>query len=288
MSGDIFLKLEGVKKSFGGVQALKGVDLVGFGKYEHSLGSTRGEKEFNVTLGVNVYQNRQTAQGIIRAFKANKVTMTKEESTLVNLHQLSYKGDCEIPSTTVEQVEKYLDKPFGTLIVCFSADEYDVISSKSEKISSLPMLVAGARMLGPVNSVIVCPQENFEYSYYDRVIFAGKPLSKGYMAWIKDAVNEVYTLGDCTPTHITIDDDAFRVVFREMRRMALMKEHLVGYNRLLSAVNSVKSLNYTQLMIILAVFKELKLVTVSDKGVINVSNDKTDLNKSAIYLNVKK
>jgi ssDNA-specific exonuclease RecJ len=41
-------------------------------------------------------------------------------------------------------------------------------------------------------------------------------------------------------------------------------------------------------MIILAVFKELKLVTVSDKGIINVSNDKTDLNKSAIYLNVKK
>ena len=108
------------------------------------------------------------------------------------------------------------------------------------------------------------------------------------MAWIKDAVNEVYTLGDCTPTHITIDDDAFRVVFREMRRMALMKERLVGYNRLLSAVNSVKSLNYIELMIILAVFKELKLVTVSDKGVINVSNDKTDLNKSAIYLNVKK
>lgn len=268
--------------------SLKGVDLVGFGKYEHSLGSTRGEKEFNVTLGVNVYQNRQTAQGIIRAFKANKVTMTKEESTLVNLHQLSYKGDCEIPSATFEQVEKYLDKPFGTLIVCFSADEYEVLSSKSEKIASLPMLVAGARMLGPVNSVIVCPQEDFEYSYYDRVIFAGKPLSKGYMAWIKDAVNEVYTLGDCTPTHITIDDDAFRVVFREMRRMALMKERLVGYNRLLSAVNSVKSLNYIELMIILAVFKELKLVTVSDKGVINVSNDKTDLNKSAIYLNVKK
>ena len=41
-------------------------------------------------------------------------------------------------------------------------------------------------------------------------------------------------------------------------------------------------------MIILDVFKELGLVIVSDKGVISVSNDRTDLSKSAVYCNVRK
>lgn len=268
--------------------SLKGVDLVGFGKYEHSLGSTRGEREFNVTLGINVYQNRQYAQGIIRTFKANNMVMTEDESTLVNLHQLSYLGESDIDATTIEDVEKHLEKPFGTLIVCFGEKEYDALSERSEKIASLPMLVASARMLGPVNSVIVCPQESFEYSYYQRVIFAGKPLSKGYMAMVKSVVNEVYTLGDCTPTQIKINDDAFKVVYRELRRMSLMKERLTSYTRFLSSISSTARINYIELMIILGVFKELKLASVSDKGIITVSSDKTDLNKSAIYCNVKK
>ncbi len=266
----------------------RGIDLVGFYKYEYSLGSTRGERELNVTLGINTYQNRQNAQGIIKTFKANGVTMSKEESTLVNLHQLSYRGDGEFAPITVSEVEKHLDRPFGTLIVCFSEEEYDSLSSKSQKIASIPMLVAGARMLGPVNSVIVCPAENFEYSYYERVIFAGKPLSVGYMAEVGRVVNEVYTLGDCTPEKIEIDDNVFRVVYREMRRMAQMKERLSGYNRLIASLSGMVKINYIQLMIVLGVFKELGLVSVSDKGIITVSAEKTELSKSAIYLNVKK
>ncbi len=266
----------------------RGIDLVGFYKYEHSLGSTRGQRELNVTLGVNVYQNREYAQGIIRNFKAEDVKMSKEESTLVNLHQLSYTGECKPESISVQEVEKHLEKPFGTLIVCFGEEEYTALSAKSAKISTLPMLVAGARMLGPVNSVIVCPADSFEYSYYERVIFAGKPLSEGYMAMIESAVNKVYTLGDSTPQKITIDDNVFRVVYREMRRMSQMRERLSNYNRLLAILSPMVRINYIQLMIVLGVFKELGLVSVSDKGIITVSNEKTDLTKSSIYKNVRK
>ena len=266
----------------------RGIDLVGFGKYEYSLGATRGERELSVALGVNVYQNREYAQGIIRGFKANGVTMSREESTIVNLHQLSYNHTGSIDQTTIEEVEKHLSKPFGTLIVCFGEDEYNTLIQKSEAVKALPMLVASSRMLSPVNSVIVCPAGNFEYSYYERVIFAGKPLSAGYMAWVKSVVNEVYTLGDCTPTKITIEDDVFRVVYRELRRMSLMKERLNGYTKLLQTLWSSVKINRIELMIVLDVFKELGLVTVSDKGIITVSNDKTDLNKSAVYCNVRK
>ena len=266
----------------------KGIDLVGFGKFEYSLGSTRGERELNVTLGVNVYQNRQYAQGIIRTFKANGVSMSKEESTLINLHQLAYSGEVNVDEISIADTEKHLEKPFGTLIVCFSEDEYNAVCNKSEKIASLPMLVANARMLSPVNSVIVCPASNFEYSYYERVIFAGKPLSSGYFAHVKSVLKEMYTLGDCTPTKIDIDQNAFRVAFMEIRRMAQMKERLVDYKRLLAVLQPRAKINYIDLMIILDVFKELKLLSVSDKGIITVSNEKTDLEKSAIYRNVKK
>ncbi|MBO7221701.1 MAG: hypothetical protein J6V37_01505, partial [Clostridia bacterium] len=268
--------------------SLRGIDLVGFGKYEYSLGSTRGERELNVSLGVNVYQNRQYAQGIIRTFKANGVSMSTEESTLINLHQLSYAGDAVVDNIDVATIEKHLEKPFGTLIVCFSEEEYNSLISKSEKIASLPMLVANARMLSPVNSVIVCPAVGFEFSYYERVILAGKPLSTGYIAYIKSVLSEVYTLGDCTPTQLKIDQNAFRVVYMELRRMAQMKERLVDYKRLLQTLAPKAKINFVELRIILDVFKDLGLAIVSDKGVLTVSNEKTDLEKSAIYRNVRK
>jgi hypothetical protein len=268
--------------------SMKGVDLVGFGKYEYSLGSTRGERELNVSLGVNVYQNRQYAQGIIRTFKANGVSMSAEDSTLINLHQLSYDGQASVDKISVEVLDKHLEKPFGTLIVCFSEDEYNTLVASSRKIASLPMLVANARMLSPVNSVIICPAENFEYSYYERVVFAGKPLSNGYIAHIKAVLKEVYTLGDCTPTEIKIDQNSFRMAFMELRRMAQMKERLVDYKRLLQVLAPKTKINFVELRIILNVFKELGLVAVNDKGVITVSNEKTDLEKSAIYRNVRK
>lgn len=268
--------------------SLKGVDLVGFGKYEYSLGSTRGERELNVSLGVNVYQNRQYAQGIIRTFKANGVSMSEEDSTLINLHQLNYTGEATLDEIAVEDIEKHLEKPFGTLIVCFSEEEYNALISKSERMASLPMLVANARMLSPVNSVIVCPAVGFDYSYYERVIFAGKPLSSGYIAHIKSLLGEVYTIGDCTPQRIEIDQNAFRIAFMELRRMAQMKERLVDYKRLLQALTPKTKINFVQLRIILDVFKDLGIVAIGDKGVITVSNQKTDLEKSAIYRNVRK
>jgi hypothetical protein len=143
-------------------------------------------------------------------------------------------------------------------------------------------------MLSPVNSVIICPAENFEYSYYERVVFAGKPLSNGYIAHIKAVLKEVYTLGDCTPTEIKIDQNSFRMAFMELRRMAQMKERLVDYKRLLQVLAPKTKINFVELRIILNVFKELGLVAVNDKGVITVSNEKTDLEKSAIYRNVRK
>jgi ssDNA-specific exonuclease RecJ len=67
-----------------------------------------------------------------------------------------------------------------------------------------------------------------------------------------------------------------------------MKERLNGYAKLLQTLWSSVKINRIELMIVLDVFKELGLVTVSDKGIITVSNDKTDLNKSAVYCNVKR
>lgn len=105
---------------------------------------------------------------------------------------------------------------------------------------------------------------------------------------IKALLREVYTLGDCTPDKIEIDQNAFRVVFMELRRMAQMKERLVDFKRLLQVLQPRAKINNIDLKIILDVFKELGLVTIGDKGVITVSNQKTELEKSAIYRNVRK
>ncbi|MBO7151575.1 MAG: single-stranded-DNA-specific exonuclease C-terminal domain-containing protein, partial [Clostridia bacterium] len=63
---------------------------------------------------------------------------------------------------------------------------------------------------------------------------------------------------------------------------------LVDYKRLLQTLAPKAKINFVELRIILDVFKDLGLAIVSDKGVLTVSNEKTDLEKSAIYRNVRK
>lgn len=267
--------------------SLKNIELIGFGKFAYCLGATRGDVDINFNLGVNVYQNRQYAQGIIRTFKANSVEIGEQECRTVNIHHLEREGKITLPATSDADVKKMLEKPFGTLIVCFSRAEYDELVAKNEDVKKLPVFVATSSVLNPLNSVMICPAEVFDYSYYENVVFAGKPFTEGYKKFVSESGPKCYEYGDCTPVGIKIPDEYFRNVFRAMKKLSLDHARVTSMSKLYGMVANLTGLSVENIEIALRVLEYLGTVTITPRGLIEVSNAKTDLNKSAIYRNVK-
>lgn len=267
--------------------SLKNIELVGFGKFEHCLGATRGDVEVNFNLGVNTFQNRQYAQGVIRTFKANSVEIGEAECRSVSIHQLEYEGKINLPAIDDAKIDKLLEKPFGTLFVCFNREEYDALCVKSKSAAKLPVFVATASVSNPMNAVMICPAEVFDYSYYENVIFAGKPFTDGYKKHVADGGVKCYEYGDCSPKGIKIPDECFRNVYRAMKKLSLDRTRINSFGMLYGAIANLTGLDAERIEIALRVLEYLGTVKIGERGMIEVSNAKTDLNKSAVYRNVK-
>lgn len=267
--------------------SLKNIELIGFNKFKYCLGATRGDVEVNFNLGVNVYQNRQYAQGIIRTFKANSVEIGEQECRTVNVHHLEHEGVSNLPKISDEEVDRMLEKPFGTLFVCFNRAEYDTLVSRNENVKKLPVFVATSSVLNPLNSVLICPAEVFDYSYYENVVFAGRPFTDGYKKYVSDGGAKCYEYGDCTPIGVKIPDEHFRNVFKAMRKLSLDHTRVTSMNKLYGMIANLTGLSLENIEISLRVLEYLGTVTIGARGLIEVSNAKTDLSRSAVYRNVK-
>lgn len=267
--------------------SLKNIDLIGFGKFAYCLGATRGDVDVNFNLGVNVFQNRQYAQGIIRTFKANTIEVGEQECRAGSIHHLEHEGTCNLPKLDDDGVKKLLEKPFGTLFVCFNRAEYEELVARNAEVKKLPVFVATSSVLNPLNTVMICPAEVFDYSFYENVVFAGRPFTDGYKKYVADGGANCYEYGDCSPISIKIPDERFRNVYRAMKKLSLDRARVSSMNKLYGMVANLTGLDAETIEIALRVLRYLGSVTIGERGVIDVSNAKIDLNKSAVYRNVK-
>lgn len=264
----------------------KNLDLMGFSKFSNCLFPVTGKVNFEVSLGVNVFQNRERAQGIIQSLSFDNLHMSDEESTCLNLHHLQNEGAANLQKADLKDVEEWLKVPFGTIIVCFSQSEYEAVCNASESIKALPMLIATPRCLNPENCVVVCPAECFDTSFYKRVVVAGRPLCEGYLAKLQKGVKDVYALFDASPKNIKISDDKLRGIYREILAIASKSTKQGGERKMYQEVCSRYKISESEFYVALMIFKQLSLVEISERGILTVHRAKTDLNKSAVYRNI--
>ncbi len=264
----------------------KNIELIGFSKFDNCLFPTTGKAKFEVSLGVNVFQNRARAQGIIQNLEFENLCITDEESTCLNLHHLNHEGCAKLPNATLNDVEEWLKVPFGTIIVCFSQSEYEAVCNASESIKSLPMLIATPRCLNPENCVVVCPAESFDISFYKRIIVAGHPLCEGYCAHLKKNVKDVYALFDATPKGIRVSDDRLRNIYREVLAIASKGGKQSGYKKMYQDVCSRYKVSESEFYVAMMIFEQLSLVEIIDRGILTVRRGKTDLTQSTVYRNI--
>ncbi len=265
----------------------KHIDLMGFSKFAPCLTAKTGRVDFEVSLGVNVFQNRETAQGIIQTLQFENVCVTKEESNLMNLHHLLKEGDANLQKTDLNTVKEWLKHPFGTVITCFSKSDYERLCDELDEIKRLPVLLATPRCLNPENCVVVCPAESFDFSFYTRVVVSGHPLSSGYLAYLKGVSNECYALGDCSCERLAASDDTLRHIYKEIVNLASRTTKMGSPHKMYVALCQRYKVSETEFNVALMIFDQVGLVTINDKGFVSISKKSVKLTDSVTYRNLK-
>lgn len=261
------------------------IELMGFSKFAPCLSARTGKVDFEISLGINAFQNRESAQGIIQSLQFEDIELDEDESVCMNLHQLSCAGSADLPKTDFKCVKEWLKEPFGTAIVCFSRSEYEELCSKDESIKALPVLIATPRCLNPENCVIVCPAQCFDFSFYNRVIVFGHPLCEGYLAKLQKETKALFALGDCSAKRMSVSKDVLRKVYKEIVNVAHRTPKLASPHRAYVAVCSGYKVPQSVFMLALRIFDEVGTVKINEKGFLHISAKSVNLDDSIAYRN---
>lgn len=198
------------------------------------------------------------------------------------------RGERESVANDGGKIEEWLKQPFGTAIVCFSHEEYDNVCKASEKVKSLPVLVATPRCLNPENCVVLCPADCFDFSFFNRVIVAGHPLCDGYLAKLQRESNEIYALGDCSSKPISVSKDVLRKVYKEIVNVSRRTPKMASPHKMYVIVCSGYKTSESTFMLALKIFDQLGTVRINDKGFVEISAKSVNLENSIAYRNVSK
>ncbi len=262
------------------------IDLLGFSKYANSLYAKTGKIKCDVTLGINVFQNKQTPQGILRNVMFIDTKLNDEDAIWLNSHHLTHEGSTKVESVDIATLHEFLKEGFGTLIVCFDKNSYDTIA-KDGVIGSLPISVADVNCLNPENQVVICPSRDFDFSFYKRVVLVGAPMSEGYVAHVVSNAMKVYSLGDVEVSRLSISDDTLRSIYKEILTVCSRTPKMASPHRMYVAVCSRYKVSESVFKIALKIFDELSLVKISDKGIVTISRKGVNLADSITYRNLK-
>lgn len=263
------------------------IELMGFSKFAPCLSAKTGRVDFEISLGVNAFQNRESAQGIIQTLQFEDIDVSEDEAVCMNLHQLSCEGEAHIESTDFKQLNEWLKAPFGTAIVCFSKQEYENLLGSCDSVRKLPVLIATTRCLNPENCVVVCPAECFDFSFFNRVVVAGNPLCDGYLAKLQKESNAIYALGDCSEKKIAVSKDTLRKVYKEIVNVTRRTPKLASPHKTYIAVCSGYKVKESTFMLALRIFDEVGTVRINEKGFAQISAKSVNLEDSIVYRNTQ-
>ena len=117
--------------------------------------------------------------------------------------------------------------------------------------------------------------------------FAVEHLSAGYARYIAENVAECVNLYGEAANPPCISDDKLRAAFREFDALSRKGERAASPAALETTVRSHAKLTAEEYELASLVLKDLGLIFVSDRGIITVSRNKTELSDSAYYRNTR-
>lgn len=266
---------------------INGLEIMGFSRYGYLGGATKGKTSLEFSMGVSCFQNRVYAQGIMKGVSFDEVSVSDEDAQLMSLHQLGKCGETELSPIDAEAAKELAAKPFGTAFIVFGQSEYERLCREIDGAEKLPVYVGAQKWLNPQTCVVFAPNAAFDFAYFKNAVFAGNPLSEGYVTEVAKSCRNAFGLFAPTPTAPTLSDAKIRAAFVAFDAMARRKERAQSPAVLCGRIRQSAKLTAVEYEICRLILSDLGLISVSDRGIITVCRDKTDLNLSAYYRNVR-
>ena len=262
------------------------IEIVGFNCLD-KIGSFTGEVELELTLEKKIFQNREYAQGTLKSVKVNKIDISDNDAYEYNIHQLSYEKKApSIPVISNGAVNEFLEKPYGTLFLCFNESEYRNLLKEIPQTATYNVSVGTPVSPNPENSVLICPSKEVEFAYFERIIVAGKPLCDAYLAHLQTQCKDVYALDNIGAEKVYIPDEVINKVFYALHSIFREFYKPKSEKQMYAQVQKSVNINKLDFDIIIQIFYELGILEIKEKR-LGFNYIKTDRNRSNTYRNTR-
>ena len=264
-----------------------GLELMGFSRFSSLVGTTEGRTAFEFSLGVGCFRNRLYAQGVLKSVTARTVKIDDAHARMMCMHQLGCTGKGRVEPVTLKQAAEWAAQPFGTAFVVFGRRGHERLLADVPGCASLPVFVGAQKWLNPASCVVFAPSAGFDFSYFKRVVAADAPLSESYLPHIAEDMCPCFTLYGDEAQPPCITDAKVRAAFVAFDTMARRGERVRTPQDLANAVRAAAKLSAEEYELSVLILQNLGLISVSDRGIITVSRHKTELERSAYYVNAR-
>ncbi len=229
-----------------------------------------------ITIERNVFQNIEKASCKLLG-KANYFYDIDDKYILSSIVENTAKKLAEISSN---KKRKYIDA--GRIYISFDKTVFNDFSAKN---TSLKKYVIERDGLDIDDCIILAPNTNFDYSYYNQIVFLDY-VPKGLLEYLENTFNGEIIVQNAKELLLKIlNIDTLRHIYRSVISK-LNGQIMLSYSEMYNA-HFVDEFDFLQLVAGFCVLKELGCVTINNERQISISKDKIDLEKSYIWQMVK-
>ncbi len=236
------------------------------------------EKIMSYTIDKGYYNNTQILQCKIKDFYSQKAEIDKEILFARYLQRFVCKGK----SRGERKQRPDTDYSFGTLYIAFSNQAFN---SFAEQNPGLERFIFNSTLLNPFNAVILSPEWDFEFTYYNRIVMlekAPKCFIEHVLQTFGGKILNAEEYPDLRPEE-THDQDTLRedYIFFYEKLNGRGYTDILGFYDLALRLGYYRSLSHFATAFF--VFAELQLLLPGNDGNIIIDNKKVEIGRSEVY-----
>lgn len=248
-------------------------------RYALPLLNNDTEKTLTYILDKEIYNNKEYLQCKLKNIYSPKTNIEKQVLFARYLETFTYKGD----KGKVSKKVPCNNYSFGTLYITYTNSAFNNFDAENKGYEKF---VFNTEIMNPYNAVILSPEKDFIYTYYNKIVFWEKP-TDNMLDYIKSSFNGMIEICDNGFPKFDVDFILSVELLRSDYLFFRYKLHNMNLDDMQiffsKAVKAGYKREFIDLCISYYIFYELELLTVNNSGNIILHNKKVDLEQSNLF-----